>query len=168
MKLLIFSDSHGSERAMQRAISLHPDAEAVLFLGDGFGGVCALPELSGDRALVAVRGNCDACFGLFGALSHVREEETLVLLGYRILLVHGHREGVKGGLGGLISKARRLSADIALFGHTHEKYSEYLSDGEKPLYLFNPGSISRPASGNPSYGVLLLTDGGVLLSHGEL
>ncbi len=168
MKLLIFSDSHGDERAMRQAIAFHPDAEVILFLGDGLAGASAIPEVSGGRAMIAVRGNCDSCFGLFSTLSSAREEEVIVLCGRRILLVHGHREGVKSGLGGIVSKARRLSADIALFGHTHEKYSEYRSDGEKPLYLFNPGSISRPASGKPSYGVLLLTESGVLLSHGEI
>ena len=167
MKILVFSDSHGSERGIRRAISLHADAQGVFFLGDGLASASLLPELSSERFLIGVLGNCDSFFGL-PSPSGASEQELITLFGYRLLLVHGHREGVKGGLDTLIAKARRLDADAAFFGHTHVPYHAYLSDGEKPLYLFNPGSVSRPDRGNPSYGVLLLTEKGILLSHGEL
>ena len=168
MKLLVFSDSHGRDSGMRRALSMHPDAEGVLYLGDGAREALALAETERERFFVGVRGNCDGLlFGLFGG-SDLREEEEITLLGHRLLLLHGHTVGVKGGLGGLIAHARRREADLALFGHTHEKLEQYLSDGEKPLYLFNPGSISRPNDGIPSYGIVTLTERGILLSHGEL
>ena len=69
MKLLVFSDSHGNERAMRRALALHPDAEGVLFLGDGLASASLLPELSGDRFFFGVKGNCDSLFGLFSSAS---------------------------------------------------------------------------------------------------
>ena len=169
MKILVFSDSHGDERRISRALAAHPDAEGVFFLGDGVGGAAALVASDSARFFLGVKGNCDGgILGILHSSSDAREEEIITLMGYRILLVHGHREGVKGGLGALIASARRREIDVALFGHTHVPHNEYLSDGAKPLYLFNPGSISRPSEGDPSYGVLLLTDRGVLLSHGTV
>ena len=168
MKLLVFSDSHGRDDGMRRALALHPDAEGVFFLGDGAREATALAELDRSRFFIGVRGNCDGLlFGLLGG-SELREEEEITLMGHKILLLHGHTVGVKGGLGGIISCARRRDADLVLFGHTHEPLEQYLSDGEKPLYLFNPGSISRPNRGAPSYGIVTLTEGGILLSHGTL
>jgi putative phosphoesterase len=168
MKILVFSDSHGRDSGMQRALSLHPDAEGVFFLGDGAREAAALAERERERFFIGVKGNCDGLlFGLLGG-TELREEEEITLMGRRILLLHGHTVGVKGGLGGLIAHARRRDVDLALFGHTHEPLEQYLPDGEKPLYLFNPGSISRPRGGAPTYGVLTLTEGGILLSHGTL
>lgn len=162
MKILILSDAHNENRRIERAIRLHPDAEVVLYLGDGARGACevfaALPK---STAAVAVRGNCDWPFS--GGL---RDEEILDLEGRRILLCHGHRYGVKGGLGALIASAKRQGADIALFGHTHEPYEEYLP--EYGLWLFNPGALSQPARGEPTYGLLTLSGGGVLFSHGTV
>ena len=168
MKILVFSDSHGRDGGMRRALSLHPDAEGVFFLGDGIREATALAEGEPSRFFIGVRGNCDgALFGLLGG-TELREEEEITLLRHRILLLHGHTVGVKGGLGGLIAHARRRDAELAIFGHTHEPLERYLSDGESPLYLFNPGSISRPRSGEATYGVITLTESGILLSHGTL
>ena len=168
MKILVFSDSHGRDSGMKRALQIHSDAEGVFFLGDGAREVLALAELERSRFFIGVKGNCDGLlFGLLGA-SELREEEEITLMGHKFLLLHGHTVGVKGGLGGLISHARRRDADLALFGHTHEPLERYLSDGDKPLYLFNPGSISRPNRGAPTYGIITLSDRGILLSHGTV
>ena len=57
------------------------------------------------------------------------------------------------------------NADIVLFGHTHTPELKYVSEYEKPFYLFNPGSIG---SGKGSYGILTLTEGQEpLFSHGN-
>ena len=162
MKILILSDSHGENRKIERALALHRDAELVLFLGDGARGACdVFSGLPPTVAAVAVHGNCD------GPFSHgLRDEEILDLEGHRILLCHGHRYGVKGGLGGLIASAKRQGADVALFGHTHQRHEEYRSD--YGLWLFNPGALSYPERGEPSFGLLTLTPSGLLFSHGEL
>ena len=162
MKILILSDAHGEARRIRRAISLHPDAELILYLGDGSRAACEVfAALPPTVAAVAVHGNCDGPFS--GGL---RDEEILDIEGHRILLCHGHRYGVKGGLGHLIAAAKRQGADIALFGHTHERYEEYLS--EYGLWLFNPGALAYPERGEPSFGLLTVTPGGLLFSHGEI
>ena len=162
MKILILSDAHGASRRIEQAIALHRDADLILYLGDGSRGACdVFSHLPPTVAAVAVHGNCDGPFS--GGL---RDEEILDLEGHRILLCHGHRYGVKGGLGGLIASAKRQGADIALFGHTHERYEEYLP--EYGLWLFNPGALSYPERGAPSFGLLTLTPAGLLFSHGDL
>ncbi len=162
MKILILSDAHNENRRIERAIRLHPDAEDVLYLGDGSRGACEVfATLPPSTAAVAVRGHCDWTFS--GGL---RAEEILDLEGHRVLFCHGHHYGVKGGLGALIASAKRQGADIALFGHTHEPYEEYLP--EYGLWLFNPGALSSPARGEPTYGLLTLAGANVLFSHGTI
>ena len=68
--------------------------------------------------------------------------------------------GVKWGLEKIILAAGSRGADIVLFGHTHLPHESY----EDGLYIFNPGSIS---SSGYSFGVLMLSEKGVLLSHGS-
>ena len=161
MKCLIFSDSHGSEIYITKALKLHPDAEVVFFLGDGLSGVDSIARADTRRAWIAVSGNCDF-FPLFLDRG-VSKTETITLQGKKIVATHGDMYGVKGGYENLKSLARSRKADIVLFGHTHIPYEEYVSE-DSPFYLFNPGSISRPSY---SYGVLLLSEKGILLSHGS-
>ncbi len=172
MEILIFSDSHGRVEGMKRAIERQPKKpDLVLHLGDGAGDLEYLP-MRGIPSL-SVRGNCD----LFTVSGYVPEERTLDELGHRILIVHGHRYGVKGGAGSLLSHAAELGADIVLYGHTHIPHETCIPAGEtvggvtltRPLYLFNPGSIGRNEDGaGLSFGTLSLTKTNVLLSHGRV
>lgn len=158
MKCLIFSDSHGDPYNMKRAIERNPDAEVIFFLGDGISDAESLAIEDRCRMWIAVRGNCD--FSTVFLNRELNKTEEITLGGKKIMLTHGDVYGVKGGLEGLSSAARSRGADIVLFGHTHIPCESYV-DG---LYLFNPGSISRPVY---SFGVLMLTESGVLLSHGS-
>ena len=92
------------------------------------------------------------------------EEDTFDLFGHRVFMMHGHRAGVKGGDGAARSLALARGADILLYGHTHRPLACYDPDG--PLYVMNPGSIGAPPDGHPSYGILDILPGGVMLSHG--
>lgn len=159
MKCLIFSDSHGDPYNMKRAINRNPDAEVVFFLGDGIADAESLALEDSCRMWIAVRGNCD--FSTVFLNRTLNKTEQITLEGKKIMLTHGDVYGVKGGLEGITSAARSRGADIVLFGHTHIPFESYV-DG---LYLFNPGSISRPVY---SFGVLMLTESGVLLSHGSI
>ena len=164
MKCLCFSDSHGTSDYMRRALKLHPDAEVIFFLGDGLSDA---EELLYDksRAWLAVKGNCDYISELGGAF--VKKLDSITLLGKKIVFTHGDLYGVKYGTDGIISLAKEQGADIVLFGHTHIPFEKYIpSEDEGGIYLFNPGSIGVPYRSNTSYGVINITDDGVIFSHG--
>ncbi len=163
MLFLIFSDAHGSHDGMRRALDMNPDVKNVLFLGDGIRDLHRITPLYPTVNFRAVRGNMDELSLAFSA----EDEDFFELHGTRVLMMHGHRYGVKGGLSAAEGRALRLGAKVLLYGHTHEPYLHY--DSETGLYTFNPGSIGRPYHGNPTFGLLdILPNGDVSLSHGEL
>lgn len=173
MKILVISDTHGRRDRIGSVLSLHQRADALLFLGDG---VRDLPSnLQGEGRLFAgVRGNCDG-FSL-GDSFGFSEELCLNLGTYTVLMTHGHRYSVKSGLDHAICHAAARGADLLLYGHTHVPEERYLPVGtvigdtrlEKPLWIMNPGSLGAPLDGRPSFGVIEIQRGGILLSHGIL
>ncbi len=169
MNFLVLSDSHGRTSKILEALSRQVQRpDAVLFLGDGLRDL-AYAEL--DLPIYAVAGNCDS----FTAFAGLQAEEELCFSfeGKRIMMTHGDAYGVKSGLARLIMAAKRKDADIVLFGHTHIAFEKYIPVGdtgygitlEKPMYLFNPGSIGGYES---SFGNLTVTEKGILMSHGIL
>ncbi|MBQ8302356.1 MAG: YfcE family phosphodiesterase [Clostridia bacterium] len=162
MKCLVFSDSHGASYNIRRALSMHPDAEVVFFLGDG---LSDLEPLVTDRrrAILAVRGNCDHSAILGDVLC--KKTDAINIEGRRIVFTHGDLYGVKYGLDGVKKLASDTKADIVLFGHTHERLEKYIPTDDGGFYLFNPGSIG---GFKPNYGIINFTDKGILLSHGGL
>lgn len=167
MELLIVSDSHGHADGISLALSrqLTPP-DALCFLGDGLEDT-ELLALSPKTMLWTVRGNCD-----YGArFGDVPAERAVDLWGHRIFMTHGHPFFVKSGYGALLAHAVRIGADLVLCGHTHTPFLQTVAPGEciggvtveRPLYLFNPGSI-----GSGSFGTLHLTENAVLFSHGTL
>lgn len=147
---------------MERAISAHPDAEVIFFLGDGLGDLEYIKQEYPERTYYAVRGNCD----FPGSMTETTGET--VLCGKRIMFTHGHEYGVKRGTETLERAADIRGADILLFGHTHEPLERYIDNEERGggrFYLFNPGSISY-TYGTESYGIITLDRGKEpLLSH---
>lgn len=164
MKCLCFSDSHGSSYNIRAALNKHPDAEVIFYLGDG---LRDLEEYILDRncAWLAVQGNCDYS-ALLGEV-FVKKTDSVTLMGRRILFTHGDLYGVKYGLDGVTKLAIDHNADLLLFGHTHQPLEKYISTDDGGFYLFNPGSIGG-GYGCASYGVINITDRGILLSHGRL
>ncbi len=171
MTILILSDTHKNKDRLRRVLELHRDVDAVIHLGDGCGDFTGIEV--GDIPLYRVRGNCDEEDNNFGTL---KDEEILDIGGVRILMTHGHHLGVKFGLAKAASYAVSKDADILLYGHTHVPREICLGAGEragvrlleKPLHIFNPGSLGKPRDGQkPSFGVLTIRDGQILLSHGE-
>ena len=171
MNLLVFSDSHGRGSNMLEALSRQiKKPDAIIFLGDGLRDVSYCEF--GDIPLFAVSGNCDT-FAFYG--NGIAENQIIMTLGgKKIMMTHGDLYGVKSGLGRLAKAADDREADVVLFGHTHEPLSLYLPEGDesfgfkiqKPLYLFNPGSIGGYER---SFGCITVDkNGGVLMSHGNL
>jgi len=165
MKCLCFSDSHGNSHNIRRVLNMHPDAEVIFFLGDGLSDL-ELFISDRSRAFLAVRGNCDRT-ALLGD-NMVKKTDEITILGHRIVFTHGDLYGVKFGIGGAINLAKEKSADIVLFGHTHTPLEKYVSEEDRGIYLFNPGSIGGSFFNTASYGLINITEQGVLFSHGTL
>jgi putative phosphoesterase len=162
MKCLVLSDSHGDSYSIGRILNMHPDAEVLFFLGDG---LSDLEHFIRNKkiAFLAVRGNCDRDFVLGDIL--VKKTDSINIEGRRIVFTHGDLYGVKYGLDGAIRLAEECFADVVLFGHTHEPLEKYIPLDEGGIYLFNPGSVSGY---KPSYGIMNITEKGILFSHGRL
>ncbi|MCD8144954.1 MAG: YfcE family phosphodiesterase [Oscillospiraceae bacterium] len=141
-KIVVFSDSHGTLLPMRDVVAdERPDH--ILFLGDGWTDSVDLMRTYPGLPILRVPGNCDYQPG--------EQTELLVeLYGKRIFMCHGHTLRVKSGLGGLLARAHRFGADIALYGHTHQGYC----DIHQGMWVMNPGSMSRYAS--QTYGVITI------------
>lgn len=157
MKILVFSDSHGAYSRLENAALLHPDADLFVFLGDGLRDAERLFERFPHIPHIAVKGNCDISGVGFSEV--YLDEQTAELDGIRLFCCHGHKYNVKFSQINLWFRAKEKSADIALFGHTHEPFErEY-----EGIRLFNPGSV-----GMGSYGIIYIEKGAVLASHGKI
>ena len=159
MKLLVFSDSHGSSFAMREALARNRGTvDYAVFAGDGAGEFLSLAAEFSDVTFRAVAGNCDF-------MSSLPLEEEIDACGARILVVHGHKYGVKFSRTQLYLSARVRGFDVVIYGHTHEREEKYYpAEGEfHAVTLFNPGSAK---SGD--FGVIDVGDGGVLCSQGNV
>lgn len=162
-KLVVLSDSHGSTDNMEKVFSLHPDADAFIHLGDGAYEFHSLCKRRG-RVGYSMLGNCDRAF-----LCPFADSPSAVYTigGKKLFMTHGNLYGVKSGREELLRAASEKcpDADLILYGHTHVSENRYLPEEngfEKPIYLINPGSISRPREGRPSYALILIKGEGVL------
>ena len=162
MKILVVSDSHGRYDRLGTLMSMHADADEILFLGDGARDTFVL----GGRA-ICVRGNCDALFA-----QELPSERMLWLGDFKILMMHGHEQLVKSGIDRALGYAYGKGADILLYGHTHARFEKYYPEGarvgevtlERPMYAFNPGSLGDSGS----FGLIEIKNGSVLFSHGTV
>ena len=162
MEILIVSDTHGRKDNLLKLLRSHPNTRYLLFCGDGIADLASVKSAFPDLITVAVCGNCDRLF------FEVPSEETLRIGGIKILLMHGHLYGVKGGIGAALSRVKEVDADILLYGHTHIPFEKTLSLGERNVTVFNPGSLAERGLDGYSYGTLEIRENGFLLSHGAL
>lgn len=156
MKILVFSDSHGKYERMADVFS-RDKYDVVLFLGDGLSDFKRLQESNMTSArMIAVKGNCDFFDG-------TPEKRIIDLDGFRVLMLHGHTKSVKHGTSVLEYYAREKEVDLVLYGHTHSRDIRRI-DGEKPFYIFNPGSIGASSYLNPSFGYIETVKGQIVLN----
>ncbi len=153
MKILVISDTHKNTAMLRKALDENPDIEVVFHLGDL---VSDVEEVKGDypdKTFYCVRGNNDifSDYPLYG---------LQIINGRTIYYTHGHLQRVHDHPYNLIAEAKQCGADIALFGHTHIPCAVE-ADG---LFLFNPGSASRPRMGGKGYGIIELGDELLLVS----
>ena len=93
------------------------------------------------------------------------------------MMMHGHTHSVALGIENAIRYAAQRGADVLLYGHTHIPEERYLPAGtavggitlEKPMYVFNPGSLGNPREdGIPRFGLMQIRAGQIAFSHGNL
>ena len=144
MKIVVISDSHGNKSGLENIILKHQDADLFLHLGDGAEEFFKIKSKYPNLIMEIVRGNCDFGYGF------LPDEKTFSAGSHKILASHGYKYNVKSGLDDYIQAARKKSADIILYGHTHKRLTKI----ENGLYIMNPGSLSRPRIGGPSYGII--------------
>ena len=152
MKILVLSDSHSTLSFMRRCVEkVRPDT--IVHLGDYYDDGQVLAEENPHLVVHQVPGNCDR---------YRCPCSSPLMLCYPVgdvmlYMTHGHKEGVKSGIGGLLVQARHYGAKAALYGHTHIPDCHQEADG---LWVLNPGSCGY---GSRTAG-LMETDGGEILS----
>lgn len=146
MRILVLSDSHGDYYAMKKAIEAQPDAEVVIFLGDGHLDFEHAKPLLADKRIYCVQGNNDF---------HCKYPKNSIITegNLRIYITHGHYEYVKSTLSGLISISKRNNCQLALYGHNHRQ-QEDVCDG---IRMFCPGALL-----SDEYGVVDIIDNGYI------
>ncbi|MCL2462600.1 MAG: metallophosphoesterase [Defluviitaleaceae bacterium] len=156
--ILVLSDSHGGKGEVERVVGLYARAvSAIVHLGDLAADIADLPRRWPETPFYIVAGNCDR-----GLVGDMPESLEFSLGGKKIILAHGHRFGVEpGGEGRIHWWALEREADVCLFGHTH--VPEMFMDGK--CLMFNPGSLTRPRAGRPSYGIISINRAGVTGRH---
>ena len=152
MRIIVVSDTHGDFHSLQKLVEKHRrDAELFMHLGDGAQDVEQIRTLYPKCRILQVRGNSDigsdamflGCFSLGPA---------------RIFYTHGHLYNVKFDMEQLLQAAKEVEANVVLFGHTHQALYQYRSG----VHLLNPGSLGHPKDGKKSYGVVDLTEQGIV------
>ncbi len=149
MRAIVVSDSHTDTGSLERAIDSQGKLDLIIHLGDIARDVRHIESLYYPVKVVAVTGNNDF-------MQPEAFERVIDFDGHKIFLCHGHTQSVSMGTEKLAATARRLGCDAALFGHTHHKHLEKCEDG---LLLLNPGSVSKPRGGRPTFAVLETENG---------
>ena len=139
--IVVFSDSHGFPLPA-KLDAVAREADYVFFLGDGLSG---LGDMLLHKGFHAVKGNCDGYNGF-------PDEELVEVENVKILLTHGHAYRVKHDKLPILLRAQELGAKITLYGHTH--FAE--EEEQNGVLLLNPGAISSPMLGVPSYAYIVV------------
>ena len=138
MKILVFSDSHSALSFMRLCMeAVKPDA--VIHLGDYYDDGQVIREEYPRVPVYQVPGNCDR----YRTPDYVPEILIRPVCGVDMYMTHGHRHGVKMGIGALVRDARACKCKIALYGHTHIQDCHQEADG---LWVLNPGAASTGGS----------------------
>ncbi len=146
MKILIVSDTHGSNRNFIKVMDKLDNVDMVIHCGDLEGGEDTISEYAGCRVEM-VAGNND----FFSDLPREREFQ---IGKYQVWLTHGHTYYVSMGNETIKKEATAKGMDIVIYGHTHKP----VIDTRGEVIALNPGSLSYPrqAGRKPSYIVMEL------------
>ncbi len=128
MRIVVFSDTHGSINKCISAVNTLGQVDMIIHLGDVLKDAKNLEVSFPEIPFEYVSGNND--------IYSFQTEKMIEVSGKKIFMTHGHIYGVKNSLKNLAEKAKQEQADICLFGHTHKSF-----DGcEYGVRFLNPGS----------------------------
>lgn len=141
IRLGVISDSHDRTYWIERWLEFAKgqNYDAVFHLGDYDSDARWLSRRL-DAPMICVAGNCD----MFSKLPRMARAAYGP---HRIIAVHGHLQDVKYGYDKLSYYAEDNQSTIALFGHTHRPFADYVGS----VLLMNPGALM-----DGCYGELIL------------
>ena len=160
MKILVTSDSHGNSTLLYKAAEKE-NPDMFIHLGDIEDDADEVAKRIGAPKIpcVFIKGNCDSYY----SRGNLQSSAVFSLKGHRFYCTHGHIQSVNYGLDKLVFYALDEDCDIALYGHTHIPFNEFIegSFGAGKVHVMNPGSIALPRGGSSrSYMVIDLKDSG--------
>lgn len=144
MRAIVLSDSHNNVSACEAAIAASGKLDLIIHLGDIARDTDYLETMYYPIRVVSVLGNNDF-------LRQGDYERVIEFDGHKIFICHGHTLGVRMGTERIENIARQKGCEAALFGHTHQSCLKKSEDG---FLILNPGSVSQPRGGKPSFAIL--------------
>lgn len=145
-KIVVTSDTHGNELALEKLILNNQNTDLIIHLGDGENEFFKMKNKFQQLNMLMVKGNCD--FNLNKKLPNLK---IIKINKFKIMACHGHQFNVKQNLKTLQIMAQNLKINLVLFGHTHIKHLKKLNE----IMFFNPGSLTLPRAANqPSFGII--------------
>lgn len=141
MKILLIGDTHGKLKKLRDIWSKLHDIDLIAHTGDHYSDALKIAE-EFSTPTIAVGGNCDGSGP---------ETETIDTEYGRVLMTHGHREGVKYDLNNLYYRALEGDCRAVFYGHTH--CSSIVES--RGIYFVNPGSLTLPRDNSSgSYAIV--------------
>jgi putative phosphoesterase len=144
MRIGVVSDSHGNLKSLEKAVNAIGNAAVIFHLGDYVEDAMAIKQWT-DVPVISLLGNMD----FENPNGHLLVKTQIA--GKTIMACHGHKYGVKSGLGTLYSKGKEENAEIVLYGHTHVPVIKETGG----IFIMNPGALAyaRPG-GEETYGII--------------
>ncbi|MCR5399395.1 MAG: metallophosphoesterase [Lachnospiraceae bacterium] len=149
-KVLIVSDTHGSNALYLKLIEKLAPLDMVIHLGDTDGTDQTI-LMAPPCPVHLVSGNNDY-------FSESPAEKIITVGKHKIMLTHGHHYYISMGNDVLKGEARSRGCDIVMYGHTHRP----VIDTSGGITAVNPGSLTYPRQEGrkPSYCLMTLDDDG--------
>lgn len=132
MKVLIVSDTHGSNNRYLELLERWKNLNLIIHCGDVEGSEYLISKAT-DCKTVIVQGNNDY-------FSDLPREIVIEIGKYKAMVTHGHPYYVNRGHDFLIREARKRKVDMVIYGHTHRPVIEKING----ILILNPGSLAYP------------------------
>ena len=130
-KLVVISDSHHDIARLEQLLPIINSADYLVYCGDG---VMDVMWLRGRITvpIVCVKGNND-----IGLNMQITDLASVAFGKTKALVTHGHKFGVRQGIGNVLGMAIMKDCKLVFFGHTH-RYMDFVQGG---VHFINPGAL---------------------------